>query len=305
MKKVLVIGAAGAVGVHTVKYLLSEGKYEITLLDLKNKTVFNRLKRFKKRANILYGDVTDRVLIEALVKAHDYIIYLASAMPPLADMKKGLAQVIDYNGCENVVRAITYYNPKCHLFYGSTTSMYKDMENPNVKSKVQLTKYDYFATAKMDAENLIKAKLKNYTIYRIPLVLSDPLHETFMFHGNKQSMMDVITKEDCAYAFVKGLQYSKELNKKTFNLAGEKPVLYGDLLQKILSINGLSWNFVFNRLCIEKNYYSPVCSDRDDLENLIHYRNDSLNEYYARMRIRAKKRNMARFLAKPFLGKKR
>ena len=49
MKKVLVVGAAGAVGIHTVKYLLSEGKYEITILDLKNKKSFNRLKRFRKR----------------------------------------------------------------------------------------------------------------------------------------------------------------------------------------------------------------------------------------------------------------
>ena len=73
MKKVLVVGAAGAVGIHTVKYLLSEGKYEITILDLKNKKSFNRLKRFRKRVNILYGDVTDRILIEALVKDHDYI----------------------------------------------------------------------------------------------------------------------------------------------------------------------------------------------------------------------------------------
>ena len=59
MKKVLVVGAAGAVGVHTVKYLLSEGRYEITIMDLKNKLVMDRLKRFKKRVNILYGDVTD------------------------------------------------------------------------------------------------------------------------------------------------------------------------------------------------------------------------------------------------------
>ena len=62
MKKVLVIGAAGTIGVHTVKYLLSEGKYEITILDLKNKTSYEKLKRFRKRVNILYGDVTDRIL---------------------------------------------------------------------------------------------------------------------------------------------------------------------------------------------------------------------------------------------------
>ena len=163
MKKVLVVGAAGAVGVHTVKYLLSEGRYEITIMDLKNKLVMDRLKRFKKRENILYGDVTDRVLMEALVKDHDYIIYLASAMPPLGNMKKGLAYAIDYGGCENVVRAINYYNPKCHLFYASTTSLYKNIKNPSVKSKITLDKLDYFEQAKLDAENLIKSKLKNYT----------------------------------------------------------------------------------------------------------------------------------------------
>ena len=165
MKKVLVVGAAGAVGIHTVKYLLSEGKYEITILDLKNKKSFNRLKRFRKRVNILYGDVTDRILIEALVKDHDYIIDLASAMPPLGDMKDCLSMAIDYGGCENIVRAINYYNPKCHLFFASTTSMYKNMKNPNVKSRIVLDEFDYFSKAKLECEKLIKSKLKNYTIH--------------------------------------------------------------------------------------------------------------------------------------------
>ena len=37
MKKILVTGAAGTVGINVLKFLLSEGKYEITALDLKNK----------------------------------------------------------------------------------------------------------------------------------------------------------------------------------------------------------------------------------------------------------------------------
>ena len=49
MKKVLVSGAAGCIGTQVIKYLLAEGKYEITALALKNKTVFKRLRRFKKR----------------------------------------------------------------------------------------------------------------------------------------------------------------------------------------------------------------------------------------------------------------
>ena len=55
MKKVLVTGAGGAIGVHVIKYLLSEGNYEITALDLKNKRVMNNLKRYRKRINIVYN----------------------------------------------------------------------------------------------------------------------------------------------------------------------------------------------------------------------------------------------------------
>lgn len=301
MKKVLVTGAAGTIGIHVIKYLLSEGKYEITAIDLKNKRVINRLKRYKRRINIIYGDVCNRVLMEALVKDHDYVIHLAASTPPLSDMKKGLAHLIDYTGTENIVRAITYYNPKCHLFYASSTTIYKEKENVTVSSKIELDEFDYFSKAKLDAEKLIKEKLKNYTIYRIPLVLSNPGDEPFMYHVNKSKMIEAITKEDAAYAFVRGLNYAKTLNKQTYNITGEKPILYNDLLQKILEIYGISFEFVLNRLFIEKNYYSPVCKDRDELNNIISYRNDTLVEYYNRLRGRSKKRKFPRFLAKPFI----
>ena len=305
MKKVLVTGAAGSIGIHVIKYLLAEGKYEITALDLKNKNVFKRLRRFKKRINILYGDISDRILVEALVKDHDIIIHLASSLPPLADMKKGLADIIDYDGTENIVRAISYYNPKCHLMYASTTTMYKDKENPTVKSHIELGEFDYFSKAKYKTEVLIKNKLKNYTIYRIPLVLSNPNCEPFMYHLNKNDVIDFITKEDAAYAFVKGIKYLGVLNKKTFNVTGEETILVRDLYNKLLEINGLSFKYVLSRIFLEKNYYSPVCKDRDELNDLINFRNDSLIEYYNRLRSRARKRTFARILAKPFVRNKK
>lgn len=304
MKKVLVTGAAGCIGTQVIKYLLAEGKYEITALDLKNKTVFKRLRRFKKRINILYGDIGDRVLIEALVKSHDVIIHLASALPPLSDMKKGLAEIVEYDNTENIIRAISYYNPKCHLMYASTTSMYKEKENVTVKTKIELNDYDYFSLAKLRTEQLIKEKLKNYTIYRIPLVLGYMDDDIFMYHVKKNSIVDVVTKEDIAYAFVKGIQNLDKLNKKTFNVTSEETILFKDLLINILKIRGLSFKYVLSRLFLEKNYYSPVCKDRDELEEIIHYRNDSLIEYYNRLKRKNSKRKFAKFLAKPFIRNK-
>ena len=304
MKKVLVTGAAGCIGTQVIKYLLAEGKYEITALDLKNKTVFKRLRRFKKRINILYGDIGDRVLIEALVKSHDVIIHLASALPPLSDMKRGLAEIVEYDNTENIIRAISYYNPKCHLMYASTTSMYKEKENVTVKTKIELNDYDYFSLAKLRTEQLIKEKLKNYTIYRIPLVLGYMDDDIFMYNVKKNSIVDVVTKEDIAYAFVKRIQNLDKLNKKTFNVTSEETILFKDLLINILKIRGLSFKYVLSRLFLEKNYYSPVCKDRDELEEIIHYRNDSLIEYYNRLKRKNSKRKFAKFLAKPFIRNK-
>ena len=56
MKRVLVTGAAGVIGIKTIKYLLSEGKYEITALELRNKSNYKKLKKYRRRINIIYGD---------------------------------------------------------------------------------------------------------------------------------------------------------------------------------------------------------------------------------------------------------
>ncbi|MEG1892323.1 MAG: NAD(P)-dependent oxidoreductase [Bacilli bacterium] len=301
MKKVLVTGAAGAVGMQTIKYLLSEGKYEITALDLKNKTSIANLKRYRKRVNVILGDVTDRVLVEALVKEHDVIIHLAGVLPPLADMKKSLADIIDFKGTENIVRAISYYNPKCHLFYASSTSLYKDNMNATVKSTIKLDEFDYYNKAKKDAEELIIKKSKFYTIYRLPLILSNPVKEVFPFNGINDSFVDAITKEDAAYAFVKGIAFKDTLNKKIFNVTDGFNLTYKSLLNKVLEIYGFSWKYILNRMFLEKNFYSPVTKDNDELNKIINYRNDTLSDYLNRLRSRCKNRKLARLLIKPFL----
>ena len=60
MKKILVTGAAGTVGLQVIRFLLSEGKYEITARDLKNKHNYKRLKHFKKRINNKFENMKEK-----------------------------------------------------------------------------------------------------------------------------------------------------------------------------------------------------------------------------------------------------
>ena len=159
MKRVLVTGAAGVIGIKTIKYLLSEGKYEITALDLRNKSNYKKLKKYRRRINIIYGDINDKVLIEALVKDQDYIIHLASVLPPIADIKKGLSDNIEYLGTENIIKAINFYNPECFLVYASSSTIYGKKEVASIKTKANLTENDYYSNTKLKTEELIEKRI--------------------------------------------------------------------------------------------------------------------------------------------------
>lgn len=303
MKKVLVTGASGSIGINVIKFLLSEGKYEITALDLRNKKVFKKLKKYRKRINIIYGDVTEPVLMEALVKDHDIIIHLASVLPPFADYSSKIGEIVEYQGTENIIKAINYYNKNCFLIYASTTSIYDNSLSGNVKEKIKENELTNYSLNKYNTENLIKKKLRNYTILRLPLILNNIVGEPFMFNVKKNLIVEVSTNVDAAYAFVKAISYQKELNKKTFNVGmGEDGrVKYSSILKNILKYQGISLRYILSRVFLEKTYLSPILTDSDELENIIHYRNDSLYNYYIRLKNKGKKRKLRKLLVKPLV----
>ena len=305
MKRVLVTGASGMVGMQVLKYLLSEGKYEITALDLKNKYTIKTLKKYKKRINIIYGDITDNILMDALVKDQDIVIHLAAIPISLANINETLANDIEYKGCENIIRSICYYNPHCHLFYASSTSLYKLKELSNINSKINLNEDDYYLKVKLLIEKLIKDKLDNYTIYRLPIILGDLRNDKFIWNGILDQNINYITREDAAYSFVRGINYLDKINKNTYNVIDEGNILYKDLINNILNIYGYNLDYIFSKLFLEKSYYSPMVSDGDILQNIIDYQNNTLNDYYKYLKRISKKRKIPKLLVKVIRGRKK
>lgn len=304
MKKVLVTGAAGSIGLYTLKYLLSEGKYEITALDLKNNGSYKKLKKYRRRINVIYGDVTDPILMDALIKDHDYVIHLAGVMSPLKDIKKELCQMIDYKGTENIVRSITFFNPDCYLIYPSTTTIYGNKHKEvSTKNKVEVFESDYYSNTKFNVEKLIQKEIKNYTIFRTPLVLSNPKDEIFVYNGIGNSTMEVISNRDVAYALVRAIDYDKKLKGRIYNVGGGETCIttYRELIIKQLEIYGLSFKYIISRIFLDKNFYGHTYKDSNDLEEILHYRNDSLASYYMRLKRSSKNRAINRCLAKPII----
>lgn len=303
MKKVLVTGAAGAIGIKVIKYLLSEGKYEITALDLRNKNNFKKLKKYRRRINIIYGDINDTVLIDALVKDQDYIIHLAGVMPPIADIKKGLSEAIEYNGTKNIIKSINFHNPSCFLIYASSTTIYGEREKATVKTEPNILSIDYYSNTKLKTEKLIKDKLKNYSIIRLPLVLCNPGTAAFMYNVKRNTRLEAITDSDAAYLFVSALNNTDKLNKKVYNAGGGDAVTgtYKEILANVLSIYGLSFKYLTALLFLDKNFYCHVYEDSNKLNEILEFRSDSLSSFYMTLKRTTKGRYINRFLARPFV----
>lgn len=310
MKKVLVTGAGGTIGLQVIRFLLSEGKYEITALDLKNKKVYKRLKAFRKRINIVYGDVTDEALIDALVKDHEVVIHLAGVLPPLANVRDDLCKEIDFNGTKTIVDSIKNYNPECYLLYASSTSVYGTQEkykNISLKTENDIDEYDYFSKYKLKCEKYIKSNIKNFSILRLAYILGDPGPEGLIYNVPLNCDMEVLSSEDAGYAFVCAIDYKKKLNKKTFNVSGGEKfrTRYKDYLVHIFSTYGLSLKFIASWLMAEKNYCGGYYTDGDDLEDILHFRSKNLDVYYntlLKYKYKAS-RFLPRLFAKPFIWK--
>ena len=307
MKKILITGAAGTIGLNVIKYLLSEGKYEITAIDLKNRGNYKKLRKYRKRINIIYGDITDSTILENIIKETNFVIHLAGVSLPIGNLNQKLTYELDYKGTENIVRNIDFYNPDCHLLYASSASIYgvQDKDEVTVNTKSNLDEKDYYSLAKLDAEDIIKSKLKNYSIYRLPVILTNIVKNNFIYSYNPNSKLEVVTDTDAGYMFAKAIDKIDKVNKKTFNVGGgENCRITGKKLnEQILKVFGITKKYFDNKLFIDKRFYSYYFKDSDKLEELLSFRNDSISSYLMRIKRNVKNRSVQKFIGKIFIKK--
>ena len=124
-----------------------------------------------------------------------------------------------------------------------------------------------------------------------------------MFNVNKKDIVEVTTDLDVASAFVKAIDYKKDVNKKVFNIGMGKDgrIRFNDILIKILEYQGVHLRYIMARLFLEKDFKSPILNDSDHLDSIIHYRIDTLNNYYKRLKRSGKRRIVRKLLAKPII----
>ena len=290
-KKILLTGASGTVGYFVLKMLVQQGIFDITVFDIETKKSKRLLNKYKSKVNLIYGDISRMDEVKQACFDKDIVIHLAAVIPPLADDEPEIASRVNVIGTKNLVESIEELSPEAFFIYSSSVAIYGDrLKNPDIFTTDTLAPSlgDEYAKTKIKAEEIIQASRLNWTIFRLSAIMGSNNHEVgkLMFHMPLGTAIEICTPEDTARAFVNAVNHSGELNHKIFNLGGGSScrIIYKDLLSRSFEIFGLGELDFPENTFAEKNFHCGYYADGDKLEEIVHFRQDTMDDYFLRVK---------------------
>lgn len=283
-KNILLTGASGTVGLEVLKQLIDKKKYNVTVFDKENKDSRAKLLPYKDQVNLIFGDISVLTDLNA-IKNIDFTIHLAAIIPPVADDFPELARKVNLIGTQNLIQQLEKHSPDAFMMYSSSISVYGDrLLNPyiNVGDAIQPSEGDYYAVTKIAAEECLQNSQLDYTIFRLAAIMGNHKISKLMFHQPLDTPLEIATPRDTARAFVNGIEKQHVLSKRIFNLGGGETcrASYKEFLERSFTIFGLGqMNFPKNSFA-QKNFHCGYYADGDVLEQIVRFRQDSLEEYF-------------------------
>lgn len=284
-KRILLTGASGTVGFETLKHLVKNPNYNITVFDVKTAKSFKKLKPFSDRIEIVYGDIANISDVEKITQNKDVAIHLAAIIPPFADINPGLAYRVNVQGTENLVHSLEKNSPHCHLLFSSSISVYGDRINSpeiSVNDALKPSPGDQYGETKVLCEKMISESSLSWSIFRLAAIMGNHKISKLMFHMPLNTPMEICTPEDTGRAFANAVDCQDQLKNQIFNLGGGEDcvISYRSFLEKMFDAFGLGDANFPDKAFAEKNFHCGILSDGNKLEEIIHFRRQNLNDYF-------------------------
>ena len=104
-----------------------------------------------------------------------------------------------------------------------------------------------------------------------------------MFHVPLATALEIVTPRDCGQAFARALEV-EGLEGRVFNLGGgpRGRTTYRELLDGMMEVHGLGRGLLPEEAFAEGNFHCGWYADSDELERLVGFQREGLEELYAR-----------------------
>lgn len=286
---ILLTGAGGNIGREVVEILAARNRrYRLRVFDLdtpKNREFFDR---YEDQIEIYFGDITKPESLIDATKGVDVVLHMASIIPPLAHDNPTLAHNVNVGGTRDITEVLKEQSPNAFIVMASSVATYGDrLLNPFIKVGDPLipAEGDTYAETKIEMEGIIQESGLRWAIYRLAAIMGAGNHNApkLMFRMPLAQIMEICTPRDTARAFVNTLEHIDEVEGRIFNLGGgaDCTTTYAEFLASNFEIYGLAPLDFPSHAFAQKNFHCGYYEDGIELENILHFRKDTLQDYYA------------------------
>ena len=306
MKKVLLTGAFGNVGLSTIEELLKKD-YFIRIFEVFNKKNSHLAKKISNpNIEIVWGDIRDNKAVEQAVENMDIVLHVAGIIPPLADKLPEFAESVNVGGTINIIKAIEKQQKKPKLVFTSSISVYGDrLQNPFIKLSDPLTpsKGDHYAVQKIKCETLIRESSVEFAIFRLSYITSmDKLQlDPIMYDVPLDTCLEICDTKDVGLALANAVE-SKEIWGETLHIAGGEQcrTTYREYLSKMLALFGVGVIKFPNDAFAQENFHCGFMTTGKS-QKLLHFQRLTLKNYYHQVKEKVKGRRFLGRLCQPIV----
>jgi UDP-glucose 4-epimerase len=241
--KILLTGATGNVGSHTLPELVGRGHEVRCLLRLSNAN-----RRFASArgagVEVRWGDLTDAEAVRGAAEGTDTVVHLAGVIPPTSDDRPELARQVNVDGTANVVAACLAQPTPPSLLFSSTFDVHGHTLHKNPPRRVDdpLEATDPYTSHKIEAERLVRGSGLRWSILRlsdVPILgVRDP--HPIMFEIGLRNRMESLHADDAGLAIANALETPEVWGRVLFVGGGPScQTTYREYLTRLLGAMGV------------------------------------------------------------------
>jgi D-erythronate 2-dehydrogenase len=177
MSTVLVTGAFGNVGRHTVRALLDDG-WHVVASDLNTPVAETARVAFgdDDRLTVVWADLTERDAVRELVAGTrpDAVVHLAAVIPPMAYRRPAVAAAVNVEATRHLVEAVEELTGPCRLVHTSSIAVHGS-RNPHtmepLTAETPVRPCETYGFGKAAAEEIVTTSGTDWTILRLGAVI--------------------------------------------------------------------------------------------------------------------------------------
>lgn len=173
---VLVTGAFGNVGRHTLRALLADGR-RVVATDLRTPGAERAAREFAGRLELRWADLTDADDVRRLVAevSPSVLVHLAAVIPPATYVDHALARRVNVDATRLLVSAAEALPHSCRLAFASSIAVYGSRNPHTVAGPVDAVTptrpREQYGAHKVESEAIIRASSLDWVILRLGAVL--------------------------------------------------------------------------------------------------------------------------------------